>query len=503
MGVKFLILVLAITAILAEDLKRRDQLPLGCIWIVSTLIYGGLGILLGVRAPWQEPRPISIPLVVDQLAFDVLALALFGFAAGYWVIKRILAVAHAGELRIALLIRHQAAFRYYSLLVQLLLACYLLVSILMDLPDRYNSYPASTVIGKIINSISLTALLGPGAFFCLGLQARMCTSCSKSRAVVLTGSVAFFNLMLVLKTGSRSILLGLLLALLFGWFAHSTSRRSFGNAVATVVLVMLIFVPFSEALRIARSDSDFYRANPVHAAVMLQSSLLRQLELNVILKQLDRHPLDRAIYMMVSDCQYRLPQIGSGAAMDPKEHQRSLGNADGCDAARRGHISTDYWPSPKSIFAGMASADYSLLFPTQAYLHRLEITLYKSIDQISKGEAPSLRADAYYRFGFIGVFLVYLCLGSLYGAFNSACFYLLRHATVYAKLNVAMLPLTLLTGNLSLGLLTQLWLFVVALPKNVCVLLAVGYGINILIKDIKPALVAIESSTKFRGRSRN
>jgi hypothetical protein len=189
--------------------------------------------------------------------------------------------------------------------------------------------------------------------------------------------------------------------------------------------------------------------------------------------------------------------------MDPKEHQRSLGNADGCDAARRGHISTDYWPSPKSIFAGMASADYSLLFPTQAYLHRLEITLYKSIDQISKGEAPSLRADAYYRFGFIGVFLVYLCLGSLYGAFNSACFYLLRHATVYAKLNVAMLPLTLLTGNLSLGLLTQLWLFVVALPKNVCVLLAVGYGINILIKDIKPALVAIESSTKFRGRSRN
>jgi len=485
-GFKFLILVLAITAILAEDLKRRDQLPLGCIWIVSTLIYGGLGILLGLRAPWQQPRPILIPLAVDQLAFDVLTLALFGFAAGYWVIKRILEVTHAGELRIALLIRNRVAFKYYTLLAQLLLACYLFASILLDLPDRYNSYPASTVIGKIINSISLTSLLGPGAFFCIGKQLRMCTSWWNSRAVALTGSVAILNLMLVLKTGSRSLLLGLVLALLFGWFSHSTSRRSFGQAVATVVLLMLIFVPFSEALRIARSDSDFYRANPVYAAKMLQASLLRQPEFNVILKQLDRHPLDRAIYMKVSDCQYKLTRIGNGAPMGPIELQRSLGNADGCDASRRGHISTDYWPSSKSIFAGMARADFSLLFPTQAYLHRLQITLSKVIHQISKGEAPSLRADAYYRFGFIGVFLVYLCLGLLYGAFNSACFYLLRHATICAKLNVAMLPLTLLTGNLSLGLLTQLWLFVVALPKNVGVLLAIGYCINFLIKDIKP-----------------
>ena len=125
---------------------------------------------------------------------------------------------------------------------------------------------------------------------------------------VITGSAAVYNLMLVLKSGSRSILLGLLLA----WLTHSASRRVFVQAVAAVAFLLLIFVPFSEALRIARSDSDFYRSNPVHAAALLQASMLRQPKLNVILKQLDRHPFDRSIYKTVSDCQDSLSRTAKG-----------------------------------------------------------------------------------------------------------------------------------------------------------------------------------------------
>jgi hypothetical protein len=50
MGIQRSVLVAAVTAILAEDLKRRDQFPLGGIWIVSTLSDGGLGIARGLRA---------------------------------------------------------------------------------------------------------------------------------------------------------------------------------------------------------------------------------------------------------------------------------------------------------------------------------------------------------------------------------------------------------------------------------------------------------------------
>jgi hypothetical protein len=493
MGIKFFILVVAVTAILSEDLKRRDQLPLGGIWIVSSLIYGGLGIVLGLRALWQQPIPNPIALAADQLTFDVLSLALLGFAAGYCVIKRILAVAHTGEMRIAVLIRQASGFSFYSLLVQLLVAGYLLASILLDLPDRYNSYPGSTIIGKILNSISFATLLGPASFFCLGWQVRACTSWPKSRMAVLTGSAAVLNLMLVLKTGSRSILLGLLLAFLVGWLTHSASWRVFVQAVAAVALLLLIFVPFSEALRIARSDSDFYRANPVHAAALLQASMLRKPKLNVILKQLERHPFDRSIYKIVIDCQDRLSRTARGAATAPQAVQLSLRNGDACDADRRGHIATDYWPSFHSILAGLERADFSLLFPSQHYLKSLEINLYGATDLSSKGEAPSLRADVYYRFGFVGVFLVYLCLALLYGAFNSACFHLLCHTSVYAQLGVALLPLTLLTGNLGLGLLAQLWLFVVQLPKNICIVFAVGCAFSLLVRKLKPVVNSFDS----------
>lgn len=488
MGIELFIIVFAITVILVVDLKRQDQLPMGCIWIASSLIYGGLGIVLGSRALGQQPSTNPVDLAADQLALSVFALALIAFAGGYCLMKITLPATNACEIRIALLIRQASAFSYYSLLVQLLIAGYILISILFDLPDRYNSYPNSTIIGKIISSLSLTTLLGPAAFFCLGWQARMCTSWCKSSMAYLTYSAAVFNLMLVLKTGSRSILLGLLLAFLIGWLAHSASRRIYVQVVGAVVLLILIFIPFSEALRIARSDSDFYRANPVHAVRLLQASLWRQPELNVILNQLDRHPLDHSIYKTVAECQDSLLRIGRGAAKDSRAVQLSQRNGDDCDVGRRGHIATEYWPSLTRILAGLSRADFSLLFPTQPYLHSLEITLSGITNQISKGEAPSLRADVYYRFDFVGVLLVYLFLGLLYGAFNCACFYLLRRTNVYSQLSVGLLPLTLMTGNLSLTLLTQTWLLAVQLPKNICIVFVVGFVINVFAKRFNPAL---------------
>ena len=493
MGVELFIIVFAVTVILVVDLKRRDQLPMGCIWIASSMIYGGLGIVLGLRALGHQPSTNLIDWAADQLALSVFALALIAFAGGYCLMKITLPATHACEIRIALLIRQASSFSYYSLLAQLLIAGYILISILFDLPDRYNTYPGSTMIGKIISSLSLTTLLGPAAFFCLGWQARKSTSWPKSSMAKLTCSAAVFNLMLVLKTGSRSILLGLLVSFLIGWLAHSASRRIYVQVVGAVLLLLLIFIPFSEALRIARSDSDFYRANPVHAVALLQASLRRQPEPNVILKQLDRHPLDHSIYKIVAECQDSLLRTGRVAAKDSRAVQLSRRNGDDCDVGRPGHIATKYWPSLTRILAGFSRADFSLLFPSQPYLHSLEINLYGITNLSSKGEAPSLRADVYYRFGFVGVLLVYLCLGFLYGAFNCACFYLLRHTNVYSQLSVGLLPLTLMTGNLSLTLLTQIWLLAVQLPKNICIVFVVGSMINVFAKRFNPAVGPCQS----------
>jgi hypothetical protein len=213
--------------------------------------------------------------------------------------------------------------------------------------------------------------------------------------------------------------------------------------------------------------------------------MLKKVELGSIYKQLDRHPLDRAVFINIRDCNNRLSRNDENLRSDPESPPLSLEDEHACNSDSRGHIASKFWPSISKILSGVTRADFSTLFPSPTYLQILQVKLYGATNLSSPGEAPSLRADSFYRYGYLGTFIIYLILGILYGGYNGLCLQLLRHATIYARLNVALLPLTLLTGNLSLGLLTQLWLFMIQLPKNLMVIVTIGFGMSLLVKSRK------------------
>ena len=71
MGIQLFFIITARIVIIGEDLRRQDELPVGVIWIVSTFIYGVLGIIFDMRTLWRQSDIDPIDLAIDQLGFNV------------------------------------------------------------------------------------------------------------------------------------------------------------------------------------------------------------------------------------------------------------------------------------------------------------------------------------------------------------------------------------------------------------------------------------------------
>ena len=71
MGIQLFFIITALIVIIGEDLRRQDELPVGVIWIVSTFIYGGLGIIFDMMPLWRQSDTDPMDLAIDQLGFNV------------------------------------------------------------------------------------------------------------------------------------------------------------------------------------------------------------------------------------------------------------------------------------------------------------------------------------------------------------------------------------------------------------------------------------------------
>lgn len=473
MGIHIGLLIGSVVLVTSADLRRPGSLPLGTLWLASTTMYGGLGVLL----PYNSDEQANSSQLVQLLSQNTLIISIIGFALGYCAVKRLLMHYGLREINFSLSPADNKVFGTYVLFLQAFVAIYFAFSILLDLPDRYNTYPSSTLFGKLFNSISLVSLLGPAAYFYLARQIRANRKYTLSRFVNPSILLAALNLFFTLKTGSRSLLLGLILSFVIGWVIAHPSKRTVIQTGVFLIILTILFIPVGEALRIARSDSDFYRANPRYANSLLTSSLKTPLDFRQISKQLVRHPLDRSVYGLVATCQQRLSTTDTSTQSVDKYYIRYEGP---CNEKTKAHIGTKYWPSLQIILRDLSQGSSRALFPSGPYLSTLETNLHGKPNDTPNTEAPSLRADVFYRFGTGGVFLTFLFLGALYGGFNSVLAYLFVGANLFGMMTVALLPLTLLTGNLSLTLLSQIWLFTIQLPKNMVIIYVAGCSAGLL-----------------------
>lgn len=473
MGIQIALLIGFVVLVSLADLRRPGSLPLGMLWLASTTMYGGLGVVL----PYNSDQQDSSSQLAQLLSQNTFIVSIIGFALGYIAVKRLLMLYGLREIKFSLPQAGSNVYSNYVFCLQAFVAIYFAFSILLDLPDRYNTYPASTIFGKLFNSISLVSLLGPAAYFSLAGHIRTKKKYMLRRFVNPGILMAVLNLLFTLKTGSRSLLLGLILSFVIGWVMAHPSKRSVMQTGILLIILAMIFIPFGEALRIARSNSDFYRANPQHANSLLMSSLARPLDFRQISKQLLRHPLDRSVYGLVATCQQRLSSAESSTQSIDTSNVRY---EDSCNTKTTAHIGTKYWPSHQIVLRDLLKGSSRSLFPSVAYLRTLETNLYGKPNNTPNTEAPSLRADVFYRFGTGGVFLVFSSLGALYGGYNYFLTRLLRGANLFGITTVVLLPLTLLTGNLSLTLLSQIWLFTIQLPKNILIVYVAGCSAGFL-----------------------
>ena len=277
----------------AERLIRsNNRLPWGLIWFSSFSIYIVAPSIIAAFAKLSIFSDIDIlhtQIIENRLAAT--GILCVGFSIGYLIVailqkSRERRAPYNSERRSKGSAAASASGRFFIFFCGLTCIAAFSASHILDSFDRYNTWASGSQTATLLRALKIEGITLYGFVFGLiGAVLRLNLISKRGIVQIVSSSPARTNLIilaaettviafLVAKTGSRSMIAGCLITALLAYIVHSTiSLRS----ILTVSLASLLMAPVGvsifETIRIARSDHNFYRANPVHMVQRISSSM--------------------------------------------------------------------------------------------------------------------------------------------------------------------------------------------------------------------------------------
>lgn len=366
------------------------------------------------------------------------------------------------------------------------LACIATLSFshIVDGFDRYNSGATSAPIATILRSLKLESLTLYGFFFGLYSYSRRITrelrpiksfakpcQLPKARLSALLFELAAI-MFLVLKTGSRSMIAGCLITVFIGHIVHKRlSLRSLTSALLTAAIILPFSINTFETIRIARSQSDFYKANPVHMAKRLASSAVVWPNMNSIFLNNRREEFNDIAFVPSKVCKKMLGD--SELQLNNSEIERLRR----CDSK----VLDEYKESSPFLANGYFSKFIYLIGGgsnrvPQDWQTRFKEILGRIPESTSAGESINLSGDLFLRGNLVFAFMGGIFLGFSYCCLSLAMGFLIRGLNnEITQSFMYTVPLGLTSGSLFLPIDGQLWLLATQLPKAILVCFILGW----------------------------
>ena len=469
----------------------KNHLPWGLIWMASSTIYITAPAIIDTTARISIFSDIDVvhAQIASSKAYST-GLISFGFGLGFLLIaaiSRCLENKNSGITTIKPLLFEEGFASEDFFLFYCGLACIATFALfhVVDGFDRYNSGATSAPIATLLRSLKVESLTLYGFFF--GLHGYAVKILPRFRTVKTYGqhyhlpkaqltaiSVELaIIIFMVLKTGSRSMLAGCLITT---FIAHLVSKRLSLRSAFSVLLAALIVGPVLintfETIRIARSQSDFYKANPIHMAKRLATSAVVRPNMNSFIIHNRREEFNDVAFIPSATCRKLL------------EESEALLNKSQIDRLKRcdSKALAEYKYS-KPLIANrylskfVQGADGKSHTSGQDWQSRFRTVLGRSPDSTSKGESINLSGDLFLRgdlaFTLLGgIFLgcIYCCLSLTIGLFTR------RVGNEITKSFMYLIPLGLTSGSLFLPIDGQLWLLTTQLPKTIFICFLLGWS---------------------------
>ena len=350
---------------------------------------------------------------------------------------------------------------------------------LVDGFDRYNSGATGAPLALFLSSLKIDSLTLYGFFYGLcGYVSKMTSNAGFKRTLKLrdpyftaicieAATIAF----LVLKTGSRSMLAGCLIT---ACIRYVSIRKLSIRSIMTVLLAAAVLLPISvnlfETIRIARSQSDFYRANPIHMARRLASSAVVWPSMTSVIVNNRREEFNDIAFMPSATCK-ELLQVAKTDLNKPQITRVAKCASPALDSYKESNpiLANLYLSKFIGIVDGGSPAS------THDWQSRFKEILGRAHDSTSKGESINLSGDLFLRgnLGFTllgGLFLgsSYCCLSLVMGLMTKKTTNPMTQALLY------LIPLGLTGGSLFLPIDGQLWLLTTQLPKTIVICFLLG-----------------------------
>lgn len=498
-----LILTTAIIDISQKDARRAA--PWGFLWAISYTIYVTIPLYLRHISGYTalaDRHPWLSSLILERQSASASCLAL-GFAIGYSTYAVLMRKLRSPWKRFHILFSRKRDKRYirdiedenepsshFVLTTGGFVCLGIFLAVLSDSSDRYNSAVTNGIAPKILSLLSVNGFFTACFLFMAGSKiASLIYNYRQSNSMQMRllwrlymplATEIAITAIYALKTGSRSIILMCLLSLAGGYaHRHLKNDGSITSLFWIVAIAGTLAMPASETLRIARSNSDFFRQNPLHAAVLLRSSFTLRVSLNDFAIRNRRDELSDSAY--ISDSELRAVHCSkdyqtSNLVKQCAERETAESRAATLERTLQ-HISY--------VFEDFRIHGSKSLFKNIEANRESAIVLGLNPETISPGEQINLAGDLYSKGGLQFVLLGGIGLGISIGGIRELIAFISDRLFYEARIYLITLPLGLLAGNLSLPVKTQAWLAFFQLPKLIVTCIALGGAANILRRKLK------------------
>ena len=469
----------------------KNHLPWGLTWISSSTIYITTPAVIDTVAGISIFSDIDI--VHKQITISKtysIGLISFGFGLGFLLIAAISRYLQkknpeAATIKQLHVEEGLAEGNYFIFYCGLACIASFALSHMVDGFDRYNSGATSAPIATLLRSLKIESLTLYGFFF--GLHGYVVKIMPKLRSIKIFATpyklpkaqltaISFelaVIILLVLKTGSRSMLAGCLITT---FIAHIVHKRLSPRSIASILLIAVIVGPVLintfETIRIARSQSDFYKANPIHMAKRLATSAVVWPNMNSFVINNRREEFNDLAFSPSTSCKKFL------------EESEALLNKSQIERLRRCYskVLAEYKDSRPFFANGYLSKfvqgiDGKSHASSQDWQSRFREVLGRVPESTSKGESINLSGDLFLRGDLIftllgGIFLgcSYCCLSLTMGLLASKVGNETTRSFIY------IIPLGLTSGSLFLPIDGQLWLLTTQLTKTVFICFLLGWS---------------------------
>ena len=464
--------------------SHRKVLPIGTLWMISTLIY--------ITIPCITKNLFNISTFVHHETIHILtrthetqaiSLSIMAFSAGYYLLHK-LAGQHqhntsrynqrGDTLRLKSNYRAKGSLANIAYTSGLIAISVQILKILAGVQSRFHHSSLQINMLRIIDFIPL-GILSTSIYFFTATSLIATAGDKNRRSAMQIAILGFLILILEIKSGSRSYLLSNMLSAVLGLaYSGQWKPKSTIKLIAISIATIAILVPSAEALRIARSSTDFFKDNPIRTIERIKTGALETLQSNpanwVVHNR--RDSLSEVVFPTSSDC--RNAMVENKFSTLPQAQLLPETRLADCIQHDEQMIKTKYLPSPQEIAKGIITGNTKILFDPDERMNKLANKASARPGSVSKGEKLTLIADSYQRFGYMGIAGVFVTLGFIYGTIKKILIKWSSDGLMEKRITIALSPIVLMAGTFSYPLLTQGWAALVFLPKLIisCLLIA-------------------------------